>query len=602
MAIKQKTIGLIGKAFQGETQPMAGNGVVDGGSGRGDIVIDYATFLLRHDELLSSGLFDPSGLSGQAPASIANDLVGLRLIDGPGVKGGRGKGGSTFSLHQSDHLDPISTGDGADSISASTGHGRISTGNGDDTIRTAGWSGTIDGGAGTDLWMVDFAERTSSSFLTFDGRTGAGWTGSKEGQAYSYGRVSASNMERIDVRFGAGDDTVKLTATDASVATGEGNDMIWLYQPGRSTIGAGAGTDTLIADLSGNAPSAGAGVYLFDRGEGGWSGLVGSAHIGSVERVTVNLTSSDDFARLDCAPLLQGGRVSLNAGDGLDTLELDFSAYSRVTFRPDNTGTVRMAGAVFSGFEAFSVIGSAGNDVLKGSAGNDILRGDAGNDQLYATTGADQLIGGQGNDTYFMGDSTTSTMIEHADEGIDTVYAMGSYALSDNVERLFITGSASAEVVGNATDNLLVGNVGDDFIYGGDGKDNLQGGAGNDELAGVRGADILIGGACSDTFTFSTLETSAERDIVKDFTPGEDHMLLYSAVFAALEPAANDPAARAALLAIGTTATTADQHLVYNPRTGSLFYDADGGGGQQQLMIAVLTNKPTLTIDNFIIG
>ncbi|MFX8766518.1 hypothetical protein ABTM49_20140, partial [Acinetobacter baumannii] len=87
---KKGSTGLIGTGFQSANQPPSGYGAVDSGSGRGEIVIDYATFLQRQDELLSSGLLDPSGLSGQASASMTSDTVGLGVTDAPGGKGGPG--------------------------------------------------------------------------------------------------------------------------------------------------------------------------------------------------------------------------------------------------------------------------------------------------------------------------------------------------------------------------------------------------------------------------------------------------------------------------------------------------------------------------------
>ena len=57
----------------------------------------------------------------------------------------------------------------------------------------------------------------------------------------------------------------------------------------------------------------------------------------------------------------------------------------------------------------------------------------------------------------------------------------------------------------------------------------LLGGAGDDTLNGKAGDDVLFGEAGADTFVF---ERGSGADLVADFTPGLDHVLLLGLGFA----------------------------------------------------------------------
>ena len=46
---------------------------------------------------------------------------------------------------------------------------------------------------------------------------------------------------------------------------------------------------------------------------------------------------------------------------------------------------------------------------------------------------------------------------------------------------------------------------------------------------------------------------------------------------------------------------TADQHLVYDPTTGILYYDADGSGAGAAVQIALISGRPALSADDFVL-
>src|SRR5262245_63893266 len=88
------------------------------------------------------------------------------------------------------------------------------------------------------------------------------------------------------------------------------------------------------------------------------------------------------------------------------------------------------------------IFGNGGNDFLYGLGGDDWLDGGEGNDWLHGGSGADTLIGRTGNDHYYVHDND-DTIVEYADEGIDSITAFLNYTLWDNVENLYLAGSAT---------------------------------------------------------------------------------------------------------------------------------------------------------------
>src|SRR5262249_42598778 len=107
---------------------------------------------------------------------------------------------------------------------------------------------------------------------------------------------------------------------------------------------------------------------------------------------------------------------------------------------------------------------------------------------------------------HFAGDH----VVENANEGIDTVNTVVTFALPDNVEKLTLLAQGGAidgtgndldnVITGNASDNTLHGQGGDDTLNGGSGNDTLIGDAGNDTLNGGGDADTMIGGSDNDTY------------------------------------------------------------------------------------------------------
>jgi serralysin len=135
--------------------------------------------------------------------------------------------------------------------------------------------------------------------------------------------------------------------------------------------------------------------------------------------------------------------------------------------------------------------GSSGSDYLMGYGGRDTLFGDGGNDTLNGGSGSDVMLGDTGDDVYIV-DSYRDVAWEYENDGLDTVKSSVSYELSNNVERLILTGIEDVDATGNALANSLVGNVANNVLDGKSGADTMSGGKGNDTYVLDNAGDVVI--------------------------------------------------------------------------------------------------------------
>jgi len=199
--------------------------------------------------------------------------------------------------------------------------------------------------------------------------------------------------------------------------------------------------------------------------------------------------------------------------------------------------------------------GLGGDDTLQGLEGNDTLIGGAGNDLLDGGAGTDSMTGGTGNDTYIV--STGDSVVETANNGLDTVQSNATWTLGSNLEVLTLTGTANINGTGNTLDNLLTGNS---------------------------GANVLTGGAGNDVYVMSTGDT-----VVEGTGAGTDTVLsdVTTTLGANVE----------LLILIGTNAINGIGNSVANTITGNNAANILNGGAGADIL-AGLDGNDTYIVDN----
>ncbi|WP_298955016.1 VCBS domain-containing protein [uncultured Methylobacterium sp.] len=188
----------------------------------------------------------------------------------------------------------------------------------------------------------------------------------------------------------------------------------------------------------------------------------------------------DPFGPTDDVYLVTGPDdvVTELPGGGNDTVRTSLTRY---------TLDANVETLVYIGRPTFHGIG---NDL------DNLILGGRNSDRLEGAGGSDTMVGGTGNDTYTV-DDARDVVVEQAGESTDRVLSQVSYTLSDNVEILALTTSASLNGIGNALDNTIRGN------------------RGRNVLDGRGGADTLIGGEGADVFVLRAWES--DGDVIQDF-------------------------------------------------------------------------------------
>ncbi len=213
---------------------------------------------------------------------------------------------------------------------------------------------------------------------------------------------------------------------------------------------------------------------------------------------------------------------------------------------------------------------------LRGDEANDILDGGSENDAMY---------GGEGNDTYVV-DHAGDRVFEKEGEGNDTVKAAIDYALTPDVESLYLIDGAISGT-GNALVNTLNGSNLDNVLSGLDG---------DDRLCGLGGDDTLIGGAGADDFIFSQAPVNG-RDTIVDFTHGVDR-LLFSGADYGFAPGHELTDAE---FTLGTAAAGASAQFIWDAASGHLYFDADGDAEGEAIELAAIGNGAVVSREDLII-
>lgn len=369
--------------------------------------------------------------------------------------------------------------------------------------------------------------------------------------------------------------------------------------------------------------------------------LAVTAADGSVYTVVVNVAGANNEVVVVTAPV-----VNTNAGN-MTYKVLDGDAGAKLSMEVvDAAGVVRTYGAttVLDGkVSTLSIPTSAGTNVVAGT----LQVWDNTTDHAHVALDAYLGLGTNA-------DNAITAVPTVANGALMAGYA-GDDTLTGTDATDYISGGADDDLLsGLAGNDKIDAGTGNDTVDGGDGDDTIVGLAGNDYLDGGAGADILEGGLGKDTLEGSTGEADTfvfraatdmgalNFDVIVGFESGTDHIQLGKALLPttmylvkdainATTGTAGTDGINEVYTALGKTltdvhsagstvigknadvagawfrgdlhATTsgfiaglgAEDRVVYDTTTGTLWYDADGKSSTAAVKVAVLDGTPALT-------
>lgn len=195
------------------------------------------------------------------------------------------------------------------------------------------------------------------------------------------------------------------------------------------------------------------------------------------------------------------GNDTIYGGKGNDSYIVNNTGDIVVEYYNQGTDTVNssvsyalgyyLENLTLTGTEDLNGAGNGFNNNIKGNDGSNVLYGYEGNDIIDGGAGADIMYGGWGNDKYYV-DDADDIILENFNQGVDNVYTKVSYALSNNIENIILSGSDDISATGNSLNNIIHGNNGNNVIDGGAGIDNVDGGLGNDKYYVDNTKDVIF--------------------------------------------------------------------------------------------------------------
>lgn len=369
-------------------------------------------------------------------------------------------------------------GDGNDNLSGTTGIDQLFGDDGSDVLDLwdADVGDSVDGGAGFDIFLFrevgtsnDNTIVVGAADLTVDGVA-----------------IAHTNIERLDIRGGGGNDTITGGAENDQLRGEAGNDII-NGGDGGDIVEGGLGVDSLFGD-AGNDFLSMNDANLGDSADGG--------------------ADFDDFVFDD---LFGGASTVVSIANGNSSVTVDGESIA------------------LSNIERVQIFGRGGNDNITGGDQDDILRGQDGDDTISGGDGADFIDGGLGVDVLSGGVGIDLLVVNDADAGDSADGGAGF----DRFRYDDVGGTSEVITVANGNANVTVdgtaisltsielvqifGRGGDDDITGGDQTDEIRGGDGDDTIRGGVGDDVMAGDLGDDTFIFASGDGV---DIITDFAAG----------------------------------------------------------------------------------
>ncbi|QRM27456.1 calcium-binding protein [Microvirga sp. VF16] len=445
---------------------------------------------------------------------------------------------------------------------------------------------------------------------------GENWTGTAGGEA----RTGTAN-----------DDTLNGAGGDDQLFGGEGNDTLYGGDD-KDTLAGGLGRDLLEGgggfDFASYA-QAETGLTISLANPILNTGEAAGDRYDSIQGVIGSTFNDWIMGSLDHDHLIGGnGSDTLEGGAGIDTLEggagddVYIDPFGDIILDSGGNDTIRTSksytlteGFVIENLMALDPTGSIAL-TLTGNSLNNTLVGNRGANFLDGKGGADILMGGLGDDVYKV-DQLGDQIRDANSGGFDTVLASSSYSLVRDAEievlkledlassaSYHLDGSdTSNAITGNEGANLLRGYGGQDLIQAGSGNDTIYGGTDNDTLYGSSGMDRLYGEAGRDIFVFDTAARKSNVDRIYKYNVKDDTIWLDNAVFTKLGKGSPSKPLKlkSGMFAMSDKAKDSSDRILYDKKTGALYYDRDGTGSAAKVKVATLDKKLKLSYHDFFV-
>jgi Ca2+-binding RTX toxin-like protein len=453
-------------------------------------------------------------------------------------------------LYGTSDADTITGDTGNDKLFGFAGNDTLDGGDGSDMLDGGAGADTMTGGIGNDYYYVDDA-----------------------GDIVTEASAAGTDLVFTTIDYTLPDNVERLAPVDESstapltlIGNALNNEIIG--NNGANVLIGGGGSLDILTGLGGDDS------YIVN----GTGVLINESAGGGYDTIFVNLNTSNslhggfDYTLFSGEPAPNGDNPELWKVNNVEQL----SVYDQTT-----TNSVNLRG-------------SLQNDMLTGNDGINIFEGHAGNDTM---------VGYGGDDRYFVGEAG-DTVIEQAGGGQDIVYvgryypekttgpapSITDYTLPDNVERLAAALVSSSNIP--LAQYHLTGNALDNEISGNDAANVIAGGDGNDLLTGYGGLD---------NFVFTSAPGAANADHIADFSAGFGEKIeLDHNVFTGMDLGTlSDSQFQRGT--VNWQAQDADDRILYDISTGSIYFDPDGSGAQAPELFATVHDGLILSASDFAI-
>lgn len=466
---------LFGGAGNDQIYGGEGGDIFDGGDGSDDLHggLGDDTFIVDSDDQVfedSNGGIDQ--VNSATSYSLGNNLENLLLLGSASINGdGNALNNVLFGNEASNTLSGL---------------------DGDDVLDGRGGADTLIGGTGNDTYVVD----DDDNVIEYE------W-GGIDLVKVNISHVLIDNIENLQLLGtaeinGTGNSLDNYLGGNSATNTligGDGNDVLDGASGADVLIG-GMGSDNYFIDNLGDQI-----IEYFDEGSDQVYANISFTLGDNLENLNLLGDSAINATGNHLHNAISGNSASniLDGGDGYDWLaggagddSYFVDSIHDFVFEYEGDGIDTVNSSV-----NYSLSNNVENLILTGlsliGSGNEldnILRGNAGNNILDGGSGLDVMFGEAGDDVYIV-DNQGDVVIEGEGAGTDTVHAMVSFTLNDNLENLVLLDTAN-DGSGNSLDNIINGNGADNYLDGGVGADTLIGGQGNDTYVVDEVNDIIV--------------------------------------------------------------------------------------------------------------